>query len=196
MLTDFENYFFNNQWFCVEKYPFPDPLCTAVDAVEGGYMSEKDKRKKFCCLYAVLGDAEEAAIRAGFDRENALDEAAACLKSKSCRNSVKAMRELLSDSGSVISGLRRLAFGNCADGILLAFSDEPPTAESLQGLDLFNVAEIKRVRGGGVEIKMFDRLKALEKLYELECELADRGRASALAEALAKSAGEDFGDDL
>ena len=41
---------------------------------------------------------------------------------------------------------------------------------------------------------MFDRLKALEKLYELECELADRGRAEALAEALADIPEED--DDV
>lgn len=157
-------------------------------------MSEKEKRKRFCCLYAVLGDAEEAAVRAGFDKENALEEAAACLKTKACSNSVKQLRGLLGDAGAVISGLRRLAFGSCADGILLAFSEENPTAESLQALDLFNVAEIKRARGGVVEVKMFDRLKALEKLYELECELADRGRAEALAEALADIPEED--DDV
>lgn len=31
-------------------------------------------------------------------------------------------------------------------------------------MDLFNISEIKRVKGGGMEIKFFDRIKALEKL--------------------------------
>ena len=39
--------------------------------------------------------------------------------------------------------------------------------QELSKLDLFNVAEIKRQKGGTVEIKFFDRLKALEKLAEI-----------------------------
>ncbi len=34
-------------------------------------------------------------------------------------------------------------------------------------MDLFNISEIKRKKGGDVEIKFFDRLKALEALEEL-----------------------------
>ena len=40
----------------------------------------------------------------------------------------------------------------------------------LEGLDLYNVAEIRRPRGGGMEIKFFDRIKALECLERLEAE--------------------------
>ena len=41
------------------------------------------------------------------------------------------------------------------------------TAQEIEKLDLFNVSEIKRPKGGGMEIKFFDRLKALEKLAQL-----------------------------
>lgn len=162
-------------------------------------MSENDmksKRKRFCTLYVMLGDAEEAAVKAGFDRERALDEAVACLRSSACRRSISELRKALGDGGSVISGLRRLAFGSCNDAVLLALSEDIPSAEALGSLDLFNVSEIKRIKGGSVEVKLFDRMKALEKLYELENAFDDRGRAAGLMEALTASAGEegDLGD--
>ena len=53
---------------------------------------------------------------------------------------------------------------------------------------LFNVSEIKRVKGGGVEVKLFDRLKALEKLFELENSFSDRDKANDLIKALSDSA--------
>jgi hypothetical protein len=37
----------------------------------------------------------------------------------------------------------------------------------MEGLELFNVSEIKRPKGGGIEIKFFDRMKALERLGEM-----------------------------
>ena len=47
-------------------------------------MSEKDelrnRRKRFCYLYAVLGDPEEAAVRAGYSRDEALGAAMELLK--------------------------------------------------------------------------------------------------------------------
>ena len=50
--------------------------------------------------------------------------------------------------------------------------------------DLFNVSEIKRIKGGGVEIKFFDRQKALERLSDLnDRDGADR-QAKNLVEAI------------
>lgn len=66
----------------------------------------------------------------------------------------------------VIEGLRHLAFGDIQDTITLLLQDEESILKALPGLDLFNVSEIKRPKGGGMEIKFFDRLKALEKLGE------------------------------
>ena len=152
------------------------------------------RRDEFCLRYALLGSIEEAAVQSGFDRETALREGIACLKTKVCRDKISELRELLSEGSSVVSGLRRLAFGSCKDAVILAFSQELPPSEVIGGLDLFNVSEIKRDKGGGVEVKLFDRLKALEKLYELENALCDGGKVSGLMKALLDPAMEE-GDE-
>lgn len=70
----------------------------------------------------------------------------------------------------VREGLRRLAFGEIRDAVTLLFADENEIMERLPGLDLFNISEIKRPKGGGMEIKFFDRIKALERLKDTESE--------------------------
>ncbi len=71
-----------------------------------------------------------------------------------------------SDWSNIASGFYRLAFGCVSDAIKLIFSDniDPDTIDSM---DFFNIAEIKRKKGGDVEIKFFDRLKAMEKLQSI-----------------------------
>ena len=143
-----------------------------------------NKRDDFCCRYVMLGNVVEAAEKAGFPKETALSEAVKCLRSKECRRKIESLRELLSDSGNVSAGLKRLAFGNCTDAVYLVFADELPPPSVIERLDLFNVSEIKRVKGGGVEVKLFDRLKALEKLFELENNGSAGDKADALIKAL------------
>jgi len=70
-------------------------------------------------------------------------------------------------------GLRQLAFGDVKDCIYLLLSSEEDILANLSGLKLMNISEIKRPKGGGMEIKFFDRIKALEKLDETEHESAD-----------------------
>ena len=65
-------------------------------------------------------------------------------------------------------GLRRLAFGEIQDAVRLLYAPEEQILPALGEMDLFNISEIKRPKGGGMEIKFFDRLKALEKLQALE----------------------------
>lgn len=150
----------------------------------------KQKRKKFCCSYVLLGNVREAAISAGFPADTARMDGVECLESADCKRLISKLRLLLADSGSVISGLKRLAFGSCSDAVYLVFADELPPAEVISGLDLFNVSEIKRVKGGEVEVKLFDRQKALEKLFEFENTCSDKGCAESLIAALTKSAEE------
>lgn len=133
----------------------------------------------------------EAAVKAGFDRDSALTEGVACLENQQCKELIAQLREVLSDSGSVISGLKRLAFGSCSDAVYLVFADELPPPAVIDRLDLFNVSEIKRVKGGGVEVKLFDRQKALEKLFEFENTCSDRGSAESLIAALTKPSAEE-----
>ena len=144
----------------------------------------KAKLNIFCSYYVMLGNAEEAAVKAGFPRENAFAAGITLLKTKECRETVAQIRDILSDSGRVAAGLKRLAFGNCSDAVYLVFADELPPAETIEKLDLFNVSEIKRVKGGGVEVKLFDRLKALEKLFELENAYSGRDKAESLIRAM------------
>ncbi len=66
-------------------------------------------------------------------------------------------------------GYEKLAYGGISDAVRLLFTEEPDLAE-LGKMDLFNIAEIKRPKGGGMEIKFFDRIKALQCLEALNTE--------------------------
>ena len=85
----------------------------------------------------------------------------------------------------VCDGLRRLAFGEITDAVSLLFEPEK-ILQKLNTLDLFNVSEIKRPKGGGMEIKFFDRLKAIDKIREMVNEQTDKSPTS-FYEALEKS---------
>ncbi len=61
-------------------------------------------------------------------------------------------------------GLKQLAFGDVKDCLYLLFSSEEDVLNRLSELNLLNISEMKKTRGGGMEIKFFDRLKALEAL--------------------------------
>lgn len=63
----------------------------------------------------------------------------------------------------VLLGYERLAFGNTADAFKLLMGESPPE-NFAENMDLFNVAEIKKPKDGAMEIKFFDRIKALEHL--------------------------------
>ncbi len=56
--------------------------------------------------------------------------------------------------------LAELAFGRANDCIKLAFSEDP----AVEKLDLSLLSEIKRNEKGTIEVKLVDRLKALEQL--------------------------------
>lgn len=83
-------------------------------------------------------------------------------------------------------GLTELAFGSCCDAVKLLFMSEDEIMQKLPKLKLINVSEIKRPKGGGMEIKFFDRIKAFEKLIENDGERQENGLS--FYEALEKSA--------
>lgn len=86
----------------------------------------------------------------------------------------------------VKQGLLDLAFGDISDAVSLLYLSDEEVLERLPKLKLFNVSEIKRPRGGGMEIKFFDRIKACERLKELTTVKADEGLS--FYQALEKSA--------
>lgn len=64
---------------------------------------------------------------------------------------------------------------------------ENATDNEIDCMDLFNISEIKKKKGGDIEIKFFDRLKALEKLERL-CDEKDQLTGASLYSAIASSA--------
>ncbi|HHV31041.1 hypothetical protein [Caproiciproducens sp. LBM24188] len=80
-------------------------------------------------------------------------------------------------------GYEKLAFGGIADAVRLLFVEEPDLA-ALGKMDLYNIAEIKRPKGGGMEIKFFDRIKAMQCLEEMNGENGKKAEALPLYRAL------------
>ncbi len=136
-------------------------------------MSEKqrikglsNREKHFCLLYVLCGNAFEAATQVGYPNPQTVgaklvfrEDIAAEIQRLS-----KIHREAL--GGRAYVGYERLAFGGIADAIRLMYCENPMN-ENLNDYDLFNVAEIKRLKDNTMEMKFFDRLKALEKLSEI-----------------------------
>jgi len=125
------------------------------------------KEKLFCFFYAQSRDARGAAAKAGFSvcPERTAAKLLARREVREEINSIAAERETFNDE--VRAGYRRLAFGPVTDALRLLFAEEPLSEECMEQLDLMNVSDLKRPKGGGLEIKFFDRIKALEHLSEL-----------------------------
>lgn len=121
------------------------------------------KEKLFCFYFAERGNAESSAKEAGFLKP--LKSAAALLSRKEINDELERLYRQKEKSAKQKSlcGYEKLAFGDVSDAVGLLFANEL-TPEQLSEYDLFNVAEIKRPKEGAMEIKFFDRLKALEKL--------------------------------
>ena len=142
------------------------------------------KEKEFCRLYLSLADYEKAAEKAGFTGDFAKEGNRLLLRAdiaeeidKLCSLQKKSMAKMAA------VGYRRLAFGSIADAVSLLYM-ENPTPDTLRKMDLFSVSEIKRPKDGSMEIKFFDRMKALEKLSEG----VDGDGAMSFYEAICRSA--------
>ena len=83
----------------------------------------------------------------------------------------------------VVRRLAQLAFGRANDAVALALRGGEP-----EGLELSAVSEFRVTDKGGVEVKLVDRVRALEALWEL---LGDSGGTGAeeLYQALEGSGG-------
>lgn len=144
-----------------------------------------EKERLFCSYYADGGDARGCAARAGF---SVMPQKAASrlLAREDIRAEISRIEKEKRATGSVERGLMRLAFGSVADALKLMLCEESMSAEEIEKLDLFNVSDIKRPKGGGLEIKFFDRLKALERLEKLSG--AEENVQSSFIKALSEGA--------
>ena len=87
------------------------------------------------------------------------------------------MNGSIPERSDVLKKLGELAFGSANDCVKLALSEDV----NVDALDLSQLAEVRRSGNGGVEVRLIDRLKALEQLAALA---VDRQDADALLEAL------------
>lgn len=144
-----------------------------------------NKQERRFCYYLSSGcSVGEAARRAG------LQNAERLLQSPQLDEGCRAARRQIPDR--VRGGLERLAFGDVTDAVRLIYMEEPQDKQITE-LDLFNISEIKRGKNG-IEIKFFDRLKALEHLAELSDEQQDSAEPfyrALNASALQERAGSD-----
>lgn len=122
----------------------------------------------FCSNYVNSGDVKKSALLAGYKVEpecvgyQLLQRADVNAKIDELYSQKK--KNLLYKA---CSGYEKLAFGSVSDAIKLIYSENFPL-DTICKMDLFNVAEIKKPRDGMLEIKFFDRFKALEKLQQLD----------------------------
>ncbi len=142
------------------------------------------KEKEFCRLYLSFADSAAAAEKAGFTGDFA-KTGNVLLSRTDIADEIERLCSLQRKSMSKMAavGYQRLAFGSIADAVSLLYM-ENPSPDTLRKMDLFSVSEIKRPKDGSMEIKFFDRMKALEKLSESE----DGDGAASFYEAICRSA--------
>ncbi len=143
------------------------------------------KERLFCTYYCLSRNGGEAASKSGYVFPE--KSAARLLRKKEIKEEIeRSDREKRAAQKDIISGYYRLAFGCFADAISLLFKDEV-TAEEIRGMDLYNISDIKRKKGGDIEIKFFDRLKALEHLQQISAQ-EEKDPAQSLFSAIEKGA--------
>lgn len=131
------------------------------------------KQLAFCHAFVRTRNLREAAVAAGFllFPEKAAEK---LLSAKPVQAKIQALEQAFSvQRAELIAGYRRLAFGSVADAVRLLQQTDTDAPLDPDTLDLFSVSEIKRPKGGGLEIKFFDRQKALDRLSELQETAAD-----------------------
>ena len=146
-------------------------------------MEQRNRKRDFCAAYLRTMDPEQAAEAAG--REDGF----ATLALKSVRRRLENMRGAAAGELRREDALRRLAqlaFGRANDAARLALA---PREVDPGALDLSAVAELKVTDKGGVEVKLVDRVRALETLCAL-LEERSGGGAEELYRALEDAAGQ------
>ena len=88
-----------------------------------------------------------------------------------------------------MAALEELALGRANDAVLLALRHEELTREELEGLDLSMLSEIRRGAGGTVEVRLINRLDAIQLLLEEQRAREAGGGAAQFFSAMGKAAG-------
>lgn len=146
-------------------------------------ISLSSKELQFCLNYVNSGNVEKSALKSGY-KKNSLKAGSSLLEKESILQKIDDLYQKKRKNFlyRALCGYEKLAFGSINDSVNLLFSKNLKPNE-IENLDLFNVSEIK-IRDGSLEIKFFDRLRALEKLQQID--FADNSRASSFYDAIEK----------
>lgn len=127
------------------------------------------RQKNFLLNFILYRNVVEAGVVSGFPREKAFMLGIEILKTRGATEFLNETAKIIDEAvGNVAkSGLDRIVTARVNDAVALAFSEDTITMQEIGGLNLDCVAEIKRPKGGGCEIKFFDRLKAVESVYDM-----------------------------
>lgn len=145
------------------------------------------KEKLFCFNYVNTGNVEESAIKAGYKLEPLLTG-----NKLFSRDEINLEIERLYDLKKknflyrACSGYERLAFGSIADAVKLIYLKDFDI-KIVDEMDLFNVSEIKKLKDGVIEVKFFDRIRALEKLQQMD--FAEQKQSLSFYDAIGKGTG-------
>lgn len=139
-------------------------------------------KKEFCRLFLQTMDADRAARMTG------LEDGIALLQKQEIQRELQRMRESYAGQIRAEDALRRLmelAFGRPNDAVKLVCMQEDI---SIDELDLAAVSEIKRGANGAMEVKLINRVDALERLALLLGGGGQRDQAASFFQALEASA--------
>ena len=145
------------------------------------------REELFCRMYAYCRNGREAAVKSGYTVCPEINSRKLLARHLIRETIERYSQEMTITLSEVKAGLRRIAFSSSADAVKLILCQDGQDIDP-EDLDLFNVAEIKKPKGGGLEIKFFDRIKALEKLGDItEADTAEKAACASFYEALEKS---------
>lgn len=145
-------------------------------------LESKDTYERFCNAYLRTMDPERAAAEIG------RHDGFALLGRKAVQKQLEKLRANAAGQirrEDVLRRLAQMAFGRANDAVRLALL---PGEVDVEELDLSAVAEFK-VTDKGVEVKLVDRVRALETLFHL-LESGGEGGAEELYRALEEAAGQ------
>lgn len=119
------------------------------------------KEKAFCRSFLDTGSISEA------EKISGIKDGGVLFGNEDIVQEIERLSKLQCQSLNVLAraGLKRLAMGGISDAVSLIYMDKPDR-EKLRDMDLFMISEIRRQKDGHMEIKFFDRFKALDKLIQ------------------------------
>lgn len=122
-------------------------------------MKDMQEQGRFCRAYLRTMDPDRAATESG------CRDGYAMLEKKSTRRELERMRHSAAqpEREDILRKLAQLAFGRVDDAVRLALRSGET---EIGALDLSAVSEI-RVTEKGVEVKLVDRVRVLETLWEM-----------------------------